>query len=129
MGNELMANNKESVKVYYNSACPVCKAGIESQKDKMAGCPIEWKDVHANTQLVTEIHSEIEQVRERLHVVDEHGKIHIGFDAFLVIWQHFPHEKWKAAVLGLPIIRQLGRIIYNLFAAALYKWNRAKSHW
>ncbi|MCW5602758.1 DUF393 domain-containing protein [Nitrosomonas sp.] len=124
-----MANEKSPLKVYYNSACPLCKAGIESQKGKMQGCPVEWKDVHINTQLVTEIHSEIEQVRERLHVVDEYGRIHIGFDAFLVIWQHSPREKWKAVLLGLPVIKQLGRIAYNLFAARLYIWNTKKKHW
>ena len=122
-------SKKEPVKVYYNSACPVCKAGIESQKGKMTGCSIEWRDVDSNTQLVTGIHAEIEQVRERLHVVDERGQIHIGFDAFLVIWQHSPQEQWKAALLDLPVIKQLGRIVYNLFAACLYKWNRARKHW
>lgn len=120
---------KKTVKVYYNSACPVCKAGIESQKGKMEACAIEWKDVHSNNQLVAEINSEIERVRERLHVVDEQGQIHIGFDAFLVIWQHAPNERWKAKLLGLPIIKQFGRLAYNLFAIALYKWNRAKKHW
>ena len=117
------------IKVYYNSACPVCKAGIENQKSKMEGCSVEWKDIHSNPGFVTEIYSEIEQVRERLHVVDEQGQTYIGFDAFLIIWQHSPGEKWKAALLGLPIIKQLGRIAYNQFAAMLYKWNKAKKHW
>ncbi|SFI37879.1 Predicted thiol-disulfide oxidoreductase YuxK, DCC family [Nitrosomonas sp. Nm34] len=117
------------IKVYYNSACPVCKAGIENQKSRMKGCPVEWKDVHSHPVLVTEIHSELEQVRERLHVVDEQGQTYIGFDAFLTIWRHSPGEKWKAILLGLPLIRQLGRIAYNQFAALLYKWNKAKKHW
>jgi predicted DCC family thiol-disulfide oxidoreductase YuxK len=117
------------IKVYYNSACPVCKAGIENQKSRMKGCPVEWKDVHSHPALVTEIHSELEQVRERLHVVDEHGQTYIGFDAFLTIWRHSPGEKWKATLLGLPLIRQLGRMAYDQFAALLYKWNKAKKHW
>ncbi|MDV6344268.1 DUF393 domain-containing protein [Nitrosomonas sp. Is37] len=124
-----MDRGRNLIKVYYNSACPVCKAGIESQKSKMEGCSIEWKDIHSNPRLVTEINSEIEQVRERLHVVDEHDQIYIGFDAFLIIWRHSPSEKWKATLLGLPIIKQLGRIAYNQFAVMLYKWNKAKKHW
>ena len=124
-----MMSGKDPIKVYYNSACPVCKAGIERQKGKMEGCAIEWKDVHLNSQLVAEINSEIEPVRERLHVVDGCGQMHTGFDAFLVIWQHSPYEKWKARLFGLPIIKQLCRVAYNLFAAALYKWNRVKKHW
>ena len=95
----------------------------------MQGCVIEWKDVHTNNKLVTEINSEIEHVRERLHAVDEQGQLHVGFDALLVIWQHSPHESWKAKLLGLPVVKQLGRVAYNLFAAMLYKWNLAKKHW
>ena len=50
----------------------------------MQACSVEWKDVHSNVQLVNELNSKLEFVRERLHVVDEQGQIHIGFDAFLV---------------------------------------------
>ena len=95
----------------------------------MQACDVEWKDVHSNVQLVNELDSKLEFVRERLHVVDEQGQTHIGFDAFLVIWQHSAHEQWKAKLLGLPVIKSLGQIIYNRFAAWLYRWNRTKKHW
>lgn len=117
------------VKVYYNSACPVCNAGIESQKRKMEGCTVEWKDVHSDNSLVNEIGYDLESVRERLHVVDEQGNVLVGFDAFIEIWRNSPEEKWKAGVFGLPVIRHIGRLAYNLFAAALYKWNRARKRW
>jgi predicted DCC family thiol-disulfide oxidoreductase YuxK len=117
------------MKVYYNSACPVCKAGIESQMQKGASCEVQWADVHENNALVSEVHGDLEFVRERLHVVDQNGALHVGFDAFLVIWKNSPTERWKARVMGLPVIKQLCRVAYNLFAAALYKWNRSKNHW
>jgi predicted DCC family thiol-disulfide oxidoreductase YuxK len=120
---------KSKMKVYYNSACPVCKAAIEGQKEKGSSCEIQWADVHQNNELVSEVHAELEFVRERLHVVDEKEKLHVGFDAFLVIWRNSPPERWKAAILGLPLIKHLCRIAYNLFAAALYKWNKSKNHW
>ena len=120
---------KVPIKVYYNAACPVCKAGIESQMDKMEACNVEWKDVHSNRQFANELNSNLEQVRKRLHVIDQQGMLYIGFDAFLILWQHSPHETWKARLLGLPVIKSLGQFAYNLFAAKLYRWNRAKKHW
>lgn len=117
------------IRVYYNSGCPVCKAGIEHQKVKMHGCRVEWKDVHADNSLVNEIDSGLEYVRERLHVVDEQGNVHIGFDAFIEIWRNSPDEKWKAHLAGLPGIRHISSLAYNLFAAVLYKWNRSRKHW
>lgn len=117
------------MKVYYNSGCPVCKAGIEGQMEKDMSCPVEWADVHSNNELASEVRGELEFVRERLHVVDEKAKLHVGFDAFLEIWRNSPSEHWKARVFGVPVIKHLCRIAYNLFAAALYKWNRSKNHW
>jgi len=124
-----IAARDPGMKVYYNSACPVCKAGIESQKGKSSSCEIQWADVHEDNELVSEIHADLEFVRERLHVVDERQEVHAGFDAFLAIWKNSPTERWKARIFGLPVIKQLCRIAYNLFAAALYRWNRSKGHW
>ena len=120
---------QSKLRVYYNSACPVCKAGIESQQGKETSCEIQWNDVHARNALTEEINAELEIVRERLHVVDERGELQIGFDAFLTIWRNSPSEKWKAQMLGMPVIRQFGRLAYNVFAAFLYRWNKARRHW
>ncbi|MBL8510074.1 MAG: DUF393 domain-containing protein [Betaproteobacteria bacterium] len=117
------------MKVYYNSACPVCKAGIDSQKKKESHCEVEWVDVHTQREQVADVGADIEFVRERLHVVNEAGRLRIGFDAFLVIWANSPKERWKAVLFGIPGVRQLGRLTYNVFAALLYRWNRAKKHW
>jgi hypothetical protein len=43
-----------SSKVYYNSACPVCNAGIKDQRQRMEACglkDIEWVDVHTKEPL------------------------------------------------------------------------------
>ena len=47
-------NDKATPQVFYNSACPVCKAGIDAQRADMQACSIdaEWIDVHANPQAV-----------------------------------------------------------------------------
>ena len=83
---------------------------------------------YTNNELVSEVHAELESVRERLHVVDEVKSCML---ALTPSWQsgETPTERWKARVFGLPLIRQLCGLSPNLFAAALYKWNRSKNHW
>lgn len=120
---------KSDLKVYYNSACPVCRAGIEWQKSKDAPCNVRWNDVHSDNDLVTEIGADLEFVRERLHVVDDNGQLAIGFDAFIAIWRVYPKERWKATVLGLPVVKPVCRWLYNKFAARLYRWNKSKQRW
>lgn len=123
------SQDANKLKVYYNSACPVCKAGIESQKGKSSQCEIQWQDVHQDESLVQEVNAELEFVRERLHVVDADGRLQVGFEAFLTIWRNSPRETWKAKLFSLPGLRQFGNFAYKLFARLLYRWNRAKKHW
>lgn len=118
-------------KVYFNSACPVCAAGIKQQQRKLQGCggEIAWIDVHSNNEAVTQIGAGLEFVRERLHVVDEAGTIQVGSQAFSALWKLTPGQKRLAQVSGLPILRDLFRWSYNGFAAVLYRWNRLKGRW
>jgi len=119
------------VTVYYNSACPVCNAGIEGQQRRMEGCPVqvEWIDIHTNADALGVIGAQREFVRERLHVVDENGKIRIGADAFEALWRHTPGQQHAARIVRLPGVRNIVRWSYNAFAAGLYAWNRARGRW
>jgi len=118
-------------RVYYNSACPVCNAGITHQQRKLSGCDadVEWIDVHSNNEAVCEIGAELEFVRERLHVVDEAGTVHVGSDAFAELWNRTPGQGFLARLARAPILRTFSRLLYNVFAALLYRWNRMKGRW
>lgn len=118
-------------KVYYNSACPVCAAGIRNQRRRLEGCDaeIEWIDVHADNGAVREIDADLERVRERLHVVDETGAVRVGSEAFSALWRLTPGQATLAALSGWPVIRTCFRWAYNGFAALLYRWNRWNGRW
>jgi predicted DCC family thiol-disulfide oxidoreductase YuxK len=121
-----------STKVYYNSACPVCDAGIKDQRRRMEACGIrdvEWIDVHTHPDAVLELDAPLEKVRERLHVKTPAGQIDVGADAFLDLWAQTPGQQRLAKLLRLPILKQFTRIAYNIFARLLYRWNRAMRHW
>jgi len=121
-----------AIKVYYNSACPVCKAGIEGQQcalRKDGDVQVEWLDVHANPQLTSELGADIEAVRERLHVVGADGGLRVGSDAFAVLYAANPRRRWLGRLLTRPVFRQISALAYDLFARGLYRWNRALRHW
>lgn len=118
-------------KVYYNSACPVCNAGIEYQQRKLGDSSdaIEWIDVHSRNEAVCDLNQDLEAVRERLHVVDEAGELHVGADAFAELWSKTPGQNAWARVARVPGLRPVWRALYNGFAALLYRWNRINRRW
>ena len=121
-----------SLKVYYNSACPVCKAGIEKQQCRMAlssPTAVEWLDVHAHPEHVLDIGTDLEGVRERLHVIDGAGTVHVGMSAAVALFAATPGQRWLGQVLKWPMVRGLSTLTYNSFARLLYRWNLARRHW
>ena len=121
-----------TAKVYYNSACPVCRAGIAGQRERMAACgatDVEWIDVHSQPERAAEVGAPLEAIRERLHVKEDDGSIGVGVDAFERLWSRTRGQRWLAALARVPGLRQLGQLGYNIFARFLYRRNRAKGRW
>jgi predicted DCC family thiol-disulfide oxidoreductase YuxK len=118
------------VSVYYNSACPVCNAGIGAERRRMEACnaEVEWIDIHRDPQRLAEIGASQEFVRERLHVVDDAG-VHVGAEALGALWSQTPQRKALAMLTRTPGIRVVLGWAYNGFAAALYRWNRWHGRW
>jgi predicted DCC family thiol-disulfide oxidoreductase YuxK len=117
-------------KVYYNSACPVCSAGIAYQRRKLgAGDDVEWIDVHSHNEAVCEVNADLELVRERLHVLDGEGKLHVGADACAELWSKTPGQNAWARIARMAGLRHLWRWLYNGFAAVLYRFNRLNRRW
>ncbi|HEU0306247.1 MAG TPA: DUF393 domain-containing protein [Lysobacter sp.] len=124
-----MSEEAPAAKVYYNSACPVCRSGIEAQQGRMEACRIEWIDVHANPEAVAEVGADLEAVRERLYVRDAGGNLHVGADAFSRLWRDTPGQRWLGRLAGLPGLKRIAHAAYDWFARRLYRWNRRKGHW
>ncbi len=119
----------EKLQVYFNSACPVCNAGINSQKSKTTSCDVSWNDIHVDNRLAKEADPDIDIVRKYLHVIDNTGQKHIGIEAFIQLWQHSAHEQWKAKVFTLPIVKHVAKAFYFVFANMLFRWNQMMKNW
>jgi predicted DCC family thiol-disulfide oxidoreductase YuxK len=122
-------------KLYYNSACPVCRTGIEQQRAKMdetlpAGSDtIAWCDIAATPEAAQEIGRSVDQIRHSLHMVDPNGRLLVGADVAIAVWAMTPGRRWLGGLVGLPGIRQLARWAYNRFADRLFAWNKRQGRW
>ena len=118
-----------ALRVYYNSRCPVCDAGIRGQRAKMATTEVQWRDINAEPAALAWCGADVNDVRRKLYVIDEAGGVHIGADAFVLLARRTPGQRWLGRLFGLPVLVSLARIAYNGFAALLYGWNRRHGRW
>lgn len=120
-------------KVYFNSACPVCNAGVARQRQRMeasgARCDIEWLDINRDEDALAARGVGIDDVRLKIYVEDDRGNLHVGAAAFAALWRETPGQEWAGRVASAPIVSTMARWAYDAFAAALYRWNRHKGRW
>ncbi|HEY1398188.1 DUF393 domain-containing protein [Roseateles sp.] len=115
--------------VYYNSACPVCDAGVCALRERIDERSVEWVDVHRHPERLAPLGLDLESVRERLHLVDADGRLQVGAPALLTTWSLQRRGGWLLKPLGLPGLRTLTSWAYIAFARLLYLWNRRQRHW
>ena len=121
----MMSESKTTV--YYNSACPVCDAGICYQRKQMLESAVEFVDVHTHPEVAAELGIDLETLRERLHVRDSAGRLIIGDRAFVSLWAQTRGQRWMAR-LARPFSALTGPL-YKMIARLLYRWNRSRGHW
>ncbi len=119
--------------VWYNTRCPVCDAGIDRQRNKLLAAvqagTIAFRDINLEPQALAAHGASLEDIRRRLHATDESGRLLVGADVAIAIWQLTPGERWLAALTGNAVMRPVTRFVYDRFADLLYAWNRRKGHW
>ena len=113
------------LKTYYNERCPVCRAGIHAyradQPDHDAG--LAWQDINEDEAALAAQGVTLDDVWYRLHTVDENGRILVGIEAFIAVWERLPAYHWRARLLRLPVIRQRAYLGYEVLAFCLFRWN------
>jgi len=119
------------IEVYYNSACPVCRAGVEAQRGRMAETSPDaaWKDIAVDNNLVCEIGAELDTVRHSLHVRDETGRVFVGADAIARLMIETPGQIWLGRLLMWRPFRPISRWLYDRFADQLFAWNQRHGRW
>jgi predicted DCC family thiol-disulfide oxidoreductase YuxK len=114
--------------IYYNSACPVCDAGVCAMKSRTSGENAEWIDVHQAPELLTPLGLKLEDVRERLHMVDTDGRVQVGAPAIAAAWSLQSRWGWLAKPMSWYGLRTLSEWAYDRFARQLYRWNRRQGN-
>lgn len=98
-------------------------------RTRIAEGEVEWVDVHSHPERLQSLGLDIEDVRERLHLVGPDGRLQIGAPALLTTWSLQRRWGWLLWPLTLPGLRTLTAWAYAAFARQLYRWNRRKRHW
>ena len=111
----------------------MCDAGINYQRNKLVAAVragrLTFRDINEEPDALALHGASLDDLRRRLHAVDQDGRRLVGADVVIAVWRVTPGERWLAALTGNPVTRLLTRFVYDRFADLLFAWNKRKGHW
>jgi predicted DCC family thiol-disulfide oxidoreductase YuxK len=110
------------ITVYYDGKCGLCSKEIRHYKKIAPEGLFLWHDI---TKSAEELHQHGIKLADGLmflHAKDSDGAIHIGVDAFILIWSRLQRWRLLAKIVSLPIIRHMTNSLYTIFAH--WRFNR-----
>jgi predicted DCC family thiol-disulfide oxidoreductase YuxK len=109
------------ITVFYDGKCGLCSKEINHYRKIAPSSIFKWQDI---TKSVCELNQEgitLVECLKLLHAKDNSGQIHVGVDAFILIWKQLRRWRLLAFLVGLPIIRHIVNALYRAFANWRFK--------
>ncbi len=114
---------KYPITIYYDGACGICRREMEHYRAKDKNARLKFINAnHPNFDPKSE-GLDPQNILDYIHAKDENGKVVYGLEAFAWIWEACGY-KLLPILVRLPLIRQLARAFYRLFARYRYKISR-----
>lgn len=128
-----MAEEPRQVQVFYNSTCPVCRAGMDEQRTTLEKSghaeAANFVDMTASPDALVQDGLSLNHIRRHFYVRDAAGQLLRGADAAAILWRMTPGRGWLGWVISTRLLRPLARSFYDWFADRLSNWNRRKGRW
>ena len=110
-------NNEPSpVTVYYDGKCGLCRKEISYYRKIADDGQFIWSDIAHDAMPLSLLGVSQMAALRRLHATDSNGTLHIGVCAFILIWKQLPTWRLLAILVGIPVLRHIAAMFYNVFA-------------
>lgn len=107
--------------VFYDGKCGLCSREINYYKTVAAEGIFEWVDITLDTESFERLGFTKEEGLLALHAKDVDGQMHIGVDAFILIWCQLKQWSLFAKLIKLPFIKRIADLTYKQFANWRFK--------
>lgn len=118
---EIIKVGNNMITIFYDGKCGLCAKEINYYR-KIAPVGIfNWQDITESDDELKKEGISLSEGLRLLHAKDNQGRIHIGVDAFILIWKQLKWWRNLAFFVGLPIIYQVADFLYRYFANWRFK--------
>lgn len=109
------------ITVFYDGKCGLCSKEINHYRKIAPHGIFDWQDITKCPDDLEKHGVTLSQGLKLLHAKDNDGQMHVGMDAFILIWKQLKRWRVLAAIINLPVIRQVANFAYRRFADWRFK--------
>ncbi|MDC6452180.1 DUF393 domain-containing protein [Alphaproteobacteria bacterium] len=109
------------IQVFYDGKCGLCSKEINYYKKISPQNIFKWNDIANNPDDLKVIKVSQYDALMYLHALDRNKNLKIGVDAFILIWDELKLWNLLSFFVKLPIIYQITKLLYNMFASYRFK--------
>lgn len=109
------------ITVFYDGLCGLCSREIAYYRRLSPRAPIAWHDIARDPAPLEARGISQADGLYFLHAEDASGQMHIGLDAFVLIWRQLAGWRLLAAFVRLPGMHGTADRLYRWFAAYRFK--------
>ena len=104
--------------VYFDGKCGLCSKEISYYQKIAPKGVFEWQDIAHDASALKPLNISQADALRLLHAKDKKGEMHIGVDAFILIWNELSIGwRFLSVLAGLPMIRPILGWVYRRFAS------------
>ena len=116
-----MKTRNDMIRVFYDGKCGLCSKEINHYRKIAPSGIFDWQDITESSDDLNKEGIGVAEGLKLLHAKDNNGKMHVGVDAFILIWRQLRHWKVLAILVSLPLIKQTTHLAYRAFASWRFK--------
>ena len=95
------------ITIFYDGKCSLCSKEINYYR-KIAPLGIfDWQDITKSSHKLNKEGVSLSEGLKFLHAKDNNGQMHVGLDAFILIWKQLKRWRVLANLVNLPLTKAI----------------------
>ena len=99
----------------------MCSREIKHYRKIAPAGIFDWQDITKSADDLKKEGISLSEGLKLLHAKDANGTLHIGIDAFILIWKQLKRWRYLVPFVSLPLVRQMADFTYREFAKWRFK--------
>ena len=109
------------ITVFYDGKCGLCSKEINYYRKIAPSGLFDWQDITESVDHLNKEGISLAEGLKLLHAKDNNDNMHVGVDAFILIWRQLKRWRILAVLVSLPLIKQIANLLYKAFARWRFK--------